>query len=61
MSTRTALCDLLGIEHPIVGFTPSEHALAEGFARPGARHSRDTFDVVGGPLAIIVEVAALVR
>lgn len=28
-------------------------ALAEGFARPGARHGRDTFDVVGGPLAII--------
>ncbi len=28
-------------------------ALAEGFARPGARHSRDTFDVVGGPLGII--------
>src|ERR1700747_1726772 len=25
---RTALCDLLGIEHPIVGFTPSEHAAA---------------------------------
>jgi hypothetical protein len=22
---RTTLCDLLGIEHPIVGFTPSEH------------------------------------
>jgi len=30
-------------------------ALAEGFARPGARQSRDTFDVVGGPLAIIVD------
>jgi len=28
-------------------------ALAEGFARPGARHSFGTFDVVGGPLAII--------
>jgi len=28
-------------------------ALAEGFARPGARHSFQTFDVVGGPLAII--------
>ena len=28
-------------------------ALAEGFARPGARHSAETFDVVGGPLAII--------
>jgi F420-dependent oxidoreductase-like protein len=28
-------------------------ALAEGFARSGARHSRETFDVVGGPLAII--------
>ena len=28
-------------------------ALAEGFARPGARHSGDSFDVVGGPLGII--------
>jgi alkanesulfonate monooxygenase SsuD/methylene tetrahydromethanopterin reductase-like flavin-dependent oxidoreductase (luciferase family) len=28
-------------------------ALAEGFARPGARHTAQTFDVVGGPLAII--------
>jgi F420-dependent oxidoreductase-like protein len=28
-------------------------ALAEGFARPGARHSAATFDVVGGPMAII--------
>jgi NAD(P)H-dependent flavin oxidoreductase YrpB (nitropropane dioxygenase family) len=25
---RTALCDRLGIEHPIVGFTPSEHVAA---------------------------------
>jgi NAD(P)H-dependent flavin oxidoreductase YrpB (nitropropane dioxygenase family) len=25
---HTALCDLLGIEHPIVGFTPSEHVAA---------------------------------
>jgi NAD(P)H-dependent flavin oxidoreductase YrpB (nitropropane dioxygenase family) len=25
---RTALCDLLDIEHPIVGFTPSEHVAA---------------------------------
>jgi F420-dependent oxidoreductase-like protein len=30
-------------------------ALDEGFARPGARHTRDTFDVVGGPLAIIID------
>ena len=28
-------------------------ALAEGFARSGARHTAETFDVVGGPLAII--------
>jgi len=28
-------------------------ALADGFARPGARHTPETFDVVGGPLAII--------
>jgi NAD(P)H-dependent flavin oxidoreductase YrpB (nitropropane dioxygenase family) len=25
---RTSLCDLLGIEHPIAGFTPSEHVAA---------------------------------
>jgi NAD(P)H-dependent flavin oxidoreductase YrpB (nitropropane dioxygenase family) len=25
---RTSLCSLLGIEHPIVGFTPSEHVAA---------------------------------
>jgi NAD(P)H-dependent flavin oxidoreductase YrpB (nitropropane dioxygenase family) len=25
---HTALCDLLGIEHPIVGFSPSEHVVA---------------------------------
>jgi F420-dependent oxidoreductase-like protein len=28
-------------------------ALGEGFARSGARHSAETFDVVGGPLAVI--------
>ncbi len=30
-------------------------ALAEGFARPGARHTSATFDVVGGPMRIIVD------
>jgi NAD(P)H-dependent flavin oxidoreductase YrpB (nitropropane dioxygenase family) len=25
---RTPLCDLIGIEHPLVGFTPSEHVAA---------------------------------
>ncbi|MEO6085916.1 MAG: nitronate monooxygenase family protein [Umezawaea sp.] len=25
---RTALCDTLGIEHPVLGFTPSEHVAA---------------------------------
>jgi NAD(P)H-dependent flavin oxidoreductase YrpB (nitropropane dioxygenase family) len=28
VTVRTPLCDLLGIEHPIVGFTPSEHVAA---------------------------------
>jgi NAD(P)H-dependent flavin oxidoreductase YrpB (nitropropane dioxygenase family) len=28
MSVRTPICDLLGIDHPIVGFTPSEHVAA---------------------------------
>ena len=41
-------------------FSPSMNdfyaaALAEGFARPGARHTSDTFDVVGGPMRIIVD------
>jgi F420-dependent oxidoreductase-like protein len=30
-------------------------ALAEGFARPGARHTGASFDVVGGPLRVIVD------
>ncbi len=30
-------------------------ALAEGFARPGARHTQASFDVVGGPMRIIVD------
>jgi F420-dependent oxidoreductase-like protein len=39
-------------------FSPSMNdfyaaALAEGFARPGARHTSGTFDVVGGPLGIV--------
>ena len=29
---RTVLCDRLGIEHPIVGFTPSEHVAEIGRA-----------------------------
>jgi F420-dependent oxidoreductase-like protein len=41
-------------------FSPSMNgfyaeALAEGFARPGARHTSETFDVVGGPMRIIVD------
>jgi NAD(P)H-dependent flavin oxidoreductase YrpB (nitropropane dioxygenase family) len=28
MAMRTSLCDLFGIEHPIVGFSPSEHVAA---------------------------------
>jgi NAD(P)H-dependent flavin oxidoreductase YrpB (nitropropane dioxygenase family) len=28
MTVRTTLCDLLGIEYPIVGFSPSEHVAA---------------------------------
>jgi F420-dependent oxidoreductase-like protein len=30
-------------------------ALAEGFARPGARHTSTTFDVVGGPVRVIAD------
>jgi F420-dependent oxidoreductase-like protein len=42
----------------VIFFSPAMNdfyarALAEGFARPGARHTAGTFDVVGGPLAII--------
>jgi F420-dependent oxidoreductase-like protein len=44
----------------VIFFSPAMNdfyaaALAEGFARPGARQTRETFDVVGGPLAIIVD------
>jgi alkanesulfonate monooxygenase SsuD/methylene tetrahydromethanopterin reductase-like flavin-dependent oxidoreductase (luciferase family) len=44
----------------VIFFSPAMNdfyaaALAEGFARPGARQSQETFDVVGGPLAIIVD------
>jgi F420-dependent oxidoreductase-like protein len=44
----------------VIFFSPAMNdfyasALAEGFARPGARHTRDSFDVVGGPLAIVVD------
>jgi F420-dependent oxidoreductase-like protein len=42
----------------VIFFSPAMNdfyaaALAEGFARPGARRTAETFDVVGGPLAII--------
>jgi F420-dependent oxidoreductase-like protein len=42
----------------VIFFSPAMNdfyaaALAEGFARPGARRTAQTFDVVGGPLAII--------
>jgi F420-dependent oxidoreductase-like protein len=42
----------------VIFFSPAMNdfyaaALAEGFARPGARHTAQTFDVVGGPMAII--------
>jgi F420-dependent oxidoreductase-like protein len=41
-------------------FSPSMNdfyaaALAEGFSRPGARHASATFDVVGGPMGIVVD------
>jgi F420-dependent oxidoreductase-like protein len=55
----------------VIFFSPAMNSfyaavLAEGFARPGARHTPSTFDVVGGPMAIIpsddIEAAAdLVR
>jgi F420-dependent oxidoreductase-like protein len=42
----------------VIFFSPTMNdfyaaALADGFARPGARHTAQTFDVVGGPMAII--------
>jgi F420-dependent oxidoreductase-like protein len=42
----------------VIFFSPAMNdfyaaALAEGFARPGARRTSETFDVVGGPLAVI--------
>src|SRR6266704_2415756 len=46
---RTEIPIYLGAEGP------KNVALAAGFARPGARQTSATFDVVGGPLAIIVD------
>src|SRR4029077_3680762 len=42
----------------VIFFSPAMNdfyagALAEGFARPGARHTAQTFDVVVGPMALI--------
>jgi F420-dependent oxidoreductase-like protein len=42
----------------VIFFSPAMNgfyaaALAEGFSRPGARHTSATFDVVGGPLRVI--------
>jgi F420-dependent oxidoreductase-like protein len=42
----------------VIFFSPAMNAfyadaLAEGFARPAARHTSETFDVVGGPMSII--------
>jgi F420-dependent oxidoreductase-like protein len=42
----------------VIFFSPAMNdfyaaALAEGFSRPGARHTGATFDVVGGPLRVI--------
>jgi F420-dependent oxidoreductase-like protein len=44
----------------VIFFSPAMNdfyaaALAEGFARPGARHTAATFDVVGGPMGIVVD------
>jgi F420-dependent oxidoreductase-like protein len=44
----------------VIFFSPAMNdfyatALAEGFSRPGARHTSATFDVVGGPMSIIVD------
>ena len=44
----------------VIFFSPAMNdfyaaALAEGFSRPGARQTSDTFDVVGGPMSIIVD------
>jgi len=44
----------------VIFFSPAMNdfyaaALAEGFSRPGARHTSATFDVVGGPMAIVVD------
>src|SRR4051794_26391116 len=47
---RTALCDLLGIEYPIVGFSPSEHVAAAvsragGFGVLGCVRFNDAADL----------------
>ena len=50
MTVRTSLCDVLGIEHPIVGFSPSEHVAAAisragGFGVLGCVRFNDAADL----------------
>jgi F420-dependent oxidoreductase-like protein len=57
---NVALAAEIGDGWNTIFFSPSMNgfyaaALAEGFARPGARHTSETFDVVGGPMRIIVD------
>jgi F420-dependent oxidoreductase-like protein len=57
---NVALAAEIGDGWNTIFFSPSMNgfyaaALAEGFARPGARHTRQTFDVVGGPMRIIID------
>ena len=50
MTVRTPVCDLLGIEYPIVGFTPSEHVAAELLGpRPRAGYRRIPYIFVAPP------------
>jgi len=75
MPLRTPLCDRLGIEYPIVGFTPSEH-VAAAISRAGGlgvlgrevgsqwqtwRHHLEYVDYVGAVVLVAAIVYLIVR
>jgi NAD(P)H-dependent flavin oxidoreductase YrpB (nitropropane dioxygenase family) len=56
---RTALCDLLGIAHPIVGFSPSEH-VAAAISRAGGLGVLGCVNTDGKPYGVDVVMPATV-
>jgi hypothetical protein len=57
---RTPICDLLGSDHPIVGFTPSEH-VAAAISRAGGLGVLDWMDLNTGGRPYGVDVVMPAR